>query len=185
MATSSRTSQVASRYAGSLYELAAEAKAVSKVEESLDAFEKMISGSDDLQRLIESPVFSADEQTAAINGIVAKTKFHPLVINFLKVVAGNRRLFSVPSIITAFRDIAAQERGEVSADVTTAQALTPAQTKDLKDTLKGVAGKDVTLNVTVDPSILGGLIVKMGSRQIDTSLKTKLSSLKISLKEVG
>ncbi len=185
MATSSRTSQVALRYAGSLYELASEAKAVAKVEASLDQFEKMIASSKDLQRLIESPVFSGDEQTAAINGITAKAKFHPLVSNFLKVVAGNRRLFAVPSIISAFRDIASDARGEVSADVTVAAILSAAQEKELKATLKSVAGKDVTLNVSVDPSILGGLIVKMGSRQIDTSLKTKLSSLKISLKEVG
>ncbi len=185
MATLSRTSQVASRYAGSLYELAVDAKAVAAVEKSLGEIETMISSSADLQRLIESPVFSADEQTAAISAIVMKAKLHPLVSNFLKVVAGNRRLFAVPTIISAFRDIAAEGRGEVSADVTVSQALTAAQTKELKATLKSVAGKDVTLNVSVDPSILGGLIVKMGSRQIDTSLKTKLSSLKISLKEVG
>lgn len=185
MATSSPTSQVAARYAGSLYELAVEAKAAAKVEESLNAFEAMISDSTDMKRLIESPVFSSDEQLAAIKGITAKTDFHPLVENFLKVVAGNRRLFAIPSIIKAFREIAADGRGEVTADVTVAGALTAAQEKELKATLKDVAGKDVTLNVTVDPSILGGLIVKIGSRQIDTSLKTKLSSLKISLKEVG
>lgn len=185
MATLSRTSQVASRYAGSLYELAVSAKAVTPVEKSLADFESMIAMSADLQRLIESPVFSADDQSAAINALVAKAKLHPLVTNFLKVVAGNRRLFAIPSIINAFRDIAAEGRGEVTADVTVAKALSAAQTKELKATLKSVAGKDVTLNVIVDASILGGLIVKMGSRQIDTSLKTKLSSLKISLKEVG
>ena len=185
MATLSRTSQVASRYAGSLYELAVNAKAVAPVEKSLGEFESMIAKSADLQRLIESPVFSADDQSAAINALVAKAKLHPLVTNLLKVVAGNRRLFAIPSIIIAFREIAAEGRGEVTADVTVAKALSAAQTKELKATLKSVAGKDVTLNVTVDPSILGGLIVKMGSRQIDTSLQTKLSSLKISLKEVG
>jgi F-type H+-transporting ATPase subunit delta len=185
VATLSRTSQVASRYAGSLYELAVSAKAVTPVEKSLADFESMIAMSADLQRLIESPVFSADDQSAAINALVAKAKLHPLVTNFLKVVAGNRRLFAIPSIINAFRDIAAEGRGEVTADVTVAKALSAAQTKELKATLKSVAGKDVTLNVIVDASILGGLIVKMGSRQIDTSLKTKLSSLKISLKEVG
>lgn len=185
MATSSRTSQVASRYAGSLYELAVDAESVAKIEASIDAFEEMILSSEDLQRLIESPVFSGDQQVAAINGITAKAKFEPLFTNFLKVVAANRRLFAVPSIMQAFREFAAEGRGEVNADVTVAAELTAAQTKELKDTLKGVAGKDVTLNINVDPSILGGLIVKMGSRQIDSSLKTKLSSLKISLKEVG
>ncbi|KAG1651769.1 ATP synthase subunit alpha [Nymphon striatum] len=174
---------VASRYAGSLYELAVSAKAVAPVEKSLGQFESMISKSKDLQRLIESPVFSSDDQTAAINALVDKAKLHPLVKNTLKVVAGNRRLFAIPSIISAYRDIAAEGRGEVSADVTVAKALSAAQTKELKATLKSVAGKNVTLNIIVDASILGGLIVKMGSRQIDTSLKTKLSSLKISLKE--
>lgn len=91
----------------------------------------------------------------------------------------------LPGIIAAFRKIAAEHRGEISADVISAHELTLAQQNELKATLKGVAGKDVTINVTVDPSILGGLIVKMGSRQIDTSLRTKLSSLKLALKEVG
>jgi F-type H+-transporting ATPase subunit delta len=91
----------------------------------------------------------------------------------------------LPGIIAAFREIAAEHRGEISADVISAHALAAAQQNELKATLKGVAGKDVTINVTVDPSILGGLIVKMGSRQIDTSLRTKLSSLKLALKEVG
>lgn len=185
MASSSRTSTVASRYALSLFELAAEAKAIDKVEASLGAVETMLNGSADLRRLVESPVFSSDQQSAAISAIVDKAKLHPLVSNFLKVVAGNRRLFAIPAMIQAFRDHAADARGEVTADVTVASALSAEQAKELKATLKQVAGKDVAINVTVDPSILGGLIVKMGSRQIDTSLKTKLSSLKLSLKEVG
>ena len=132
-----------------------------------------------------SPVFSTDDQVKAIGAIAAKGKLGVLVSNFLKVAAGNRRLFAIPGMITAFRRIAAEHRGETSAEVTSAHALTPAQEKELKDTLKGVAGKDVAFTVAVDPSLLGGLIVKMGSRQIDTSLRTKLSSLKLSLKEVG
>ena len=105
--------------------------------------------------------------------------------NFLRVVADNRRLFAVPAMIKAFRKIAAEARGETAAEVTSAHALSPAQEAELKAALKGVAGKDVAIAVTVDPSLLGGLVVKMGSRQIDTSLKTKLASLKLALKEVG
>ena len=105
--------------------------------------------------------------------------------NFLKVVASNRRLFAVPGMIKAYRVIAARARGEITADVTSAHALTAAQENELKAALKGVTGKDVAVAVTVDPSILGGLIVKVGSRQIDTSLRTKLSTLKLALKEVG
>lgn len=184
MATSS-TSAVAIRYAQSLFDLASEAKAIDKVEASLSAFQSLVGESDDLKRFIESPVFSADEQSAAIDSILAKARAHPLVANFLKVVAGNRRLFAVPSMITAFKAIAADARGEASADVVSARDLNATQTKQLQATLKEVAGKDVAINLTVDPSILGGLIVKMGSKQIDTSLKTKLSTLKLALKEVG
>ena len=108
-----------------------------------------------------------------------------LLANFLKVVARNRRLFALPGMIKAFRIIAAKQRGEISAEVTSAHALDAAQETELKAALKSVTGKDVAVNVTVDASILGGLIVKVGSRQIDTSLRTKLSTLKLALKEVG
>ncbi|PSH66656.1 F0F1 ATP synthase subunit delta [Phyllobacterium brassicacearum] len=183
--TSSLISGVAQRYAGSLFGLALEAKSLAEVEQNLDAFEALINGSADLKRLIQSPVFSSDDQVKAISAILNKAKIGGLVGNFLRVVAQNRRLFSVPAMIQSFRQIAANHRGEVTADVTSAHALTAAQETELKATLKSVAGKDVTINVTVDPSILGGLIVKLGSRQIDTSLRTKLSSLKLVLKEVG
>ena len=183
--SSSPISGVAERYAGSLYELAAQANAVSQVEADLGRFEELLAGSEDLTRMIRSPVFSSDEQFKAISAITAKSKIGGLLGNFLRVVAKNRRLFAVPAMIKAFRQIAAAERGEVSAEVTSAHALTPAQEKELKTALKGVAGKDVSIAVTVDPSLLGGLIVKIGSRQIDTSLKTKLNSLKLALKEVG
>ncbi len=183
--STSLISGVAQRYAGSLYELAEQSKSVSKVEKELDRFEKLIDGSDDLKRLITSPVFSADDQLHAVSAIADKSKIVGLTGNFLRVVARNRRLFAIPGMIKAFRQVAAQARGEMAAEVTSAHALTAAQTKELAATLKGVAGKDVAINVTVDVSLLGGMIVKMGSRQIDTSLKTKLNSLKLALKEVG
>ncbi len=183
--SSSPVSGVAERYAASLHDLAAEAKSVDKVEADLGRFETLLSGSDDLDRLIKSPVFSADDQFKAISAILAKAGITGLVGNFLKVVAKNRRLFAVPSMITAFRRIAAEARGEVAAEVTSAHALTAAQQTELKAALKGVAGKDVAISVTVDPSLLGGLVVRLGSRQIDTSLRTKLNSLKLALKEVG
>ncbi len=183
--SSSLISGVAQRYAGSLFELALDANSVAAVENDLGRFEALLAESDDLKRLISSPVFSAEEQLHAIGAVADKAGITGLVGNFLRVVAQNRRLFSLPGIIAAFRAITAEHRGEISADVISAHALTAAQQNELKATLKGVAGKDVAINVTVDPSILGGLIVKMGSRQIDTSLRTKLSSLKLALKEVG
>lgn len=183
--STSPISGVAERYAGSLFELAAQSNAIAAVERDLASFETMLEGSEDLQRLIKSPVFSADDQFRAISSIADKAGIAGLTGNFLRVVARNRRLFAVPAMIKAFRRIAAEHRGEVSAEVTSAHALTPAQMTELKAALKGVAGKDVTLTVTVDPSLLGGLVVRIGSRQIDTSLKTKLNSLKLALKEVG
>lgn len=183
--STSSNSGVAERYAGSLFELAAQSNAVAAVERDLASFEKMLEGSEDLQRLIKSPVFSADEQFKAIAAIADTAGIKGLTGNFLRVVAKNRRLFAVPAMIRAFRRIAAEQRGEVSAEVTSAHALTSAQMTELKASLTSVAGKDVTLSVTVDPSLLGGLVVRIGSRQIDTSLKTKLNSLKLALKEVG
>lgn len=186
MAKSGSTiSGVAERYAGSLFELAVESGAVAAVEHDLAAFEAMLAESDDLKRLISSPVFSADEQSRAVSAIVERASFGALTANFLRVVAQNRRLFAVPGMIRAFRAIAAEHRGEVSAEVTSAHALTPAQTTELKAALKAVAGKDVTISVTVEPALLGGMVVRLGSRQIDTSLRTKLNSLKLALKEVG
>ncbi len=183
--SNSPISGVAERYAGSLFELAAQSNAVAEVERNLERFEELLNGSSDLDRLIKSPVFSAEDQLKAISAIADKAKIGGLVGNFLRVVAKNRRLFAVPGMIRAFRRIAAEQRGEIAAEVTSAHALTPAQETELKATLKSVANKDVSIAVTVDPSLLGGLIVKMGSRQIDTSLKTKLNSLKLALKEVG
>ncbi|RVC83261.1 F0F1 ATP synthase subunit delta [Mesorhizobium sp. M4A.F.Ca.ET.022.05.2.1] len=183
--SSSPISAVAERYAGSLFELALQANSVAQVEADLTSFEALLEGSADLSRLINSPVFSSEDQAKAIAAIVAKAKLGGLAGNFLRVVAKNRRLFAVPGMIKAFRRIAADHRGEASAEVTSAHALTAAQQTELKAALKGVAGKDVAITVTVDPSLLGGLVVKMGSRQIDTSLKTKLNSLKLALKEVG
>ena len=178
-------SGVAERYASSLFDLALEAGSVEAAGADLTRVQALIDGSEDLKRLIVSPVFSADDQFKAISAIVAKAGISGIVGNFLKVVARNRRLFALPGMIKAFRLIAARHRGEISADVTSAHALTAAQETELKAALKSVTGKDVTVNVTVDPSILGGLIVKVGSRQIDTSLRTKLSTLKLALKEVG
>jgi F-type H+-transporting ATPase subunit delta len=183
--SSSPVSGVAERYAASLHDLAAEAKAVPQVEADLGRFEDLLSGSEDLVRLIRSPVFSSDDQLKAISAILDKANIGGLVGNFLRVVAKNRRLFAVPAMIKAFRRIAAEQRGEVAAEVTSAHALTPAQEAELKAALREVAGKDVSFAVAVDPSLLGGLVVKIGSRQIDTSLRTKLNSLKLALKEVG
>jgi F-type H+-transporting ATPase subunit delta len=182
--SASPISGVAARYAGSLFDLALQAKSIVQVETDLKSLGSMIKSSGELSRTISSPVISSAEQMGSIGAIATKAKFSALVTNFLRLVAKNRRLSALPSMIAAFSNLAAAHRGETSAEVTSAHALSAAQRKDLAATLKGVAGKDVSFDVTVDPSLLGGLIVKMGSRQIDTSLRTKLSSLKSTLKEV-
>jgi len=179
------SSGVAARYATALFDLGVEEKSLDKIEAELSEFTNILSDSTDLQRLVKSPVFSADEQLGALSKIFDKAGFTGSGANLIKVAAKNRRLFAVPGMISAFHRLAAAHRGEVSADVVSAQKLDKTQIDDLKKALKESLGKDVTLNVRVDPSILGGLTVKVGSKMIDTSLRTKLNSLKIALKEVG
>ena len=186
MAESSvQSSGVAGRYANALFELANDARSVKAVETDLDRFSRLLAESPDLLRLVRSPVFSSDEQLRAITIVLEKDQIEGLVANFIKVAAANRRLFVVPAIIAVFKRMAAAARGEVSAEVTSAAPLTDGQTAELKAALKASLGKDVTLVPQVDPSLIGGLIVKVGSRMIDGSLRTKLNSLKLAMKEVG
>jgi F-type H+-transporting ATPase subunit delta len=178
-------SGIAERYASALFALALEGKAIGKVLQDLDVFAGMIDQSADLQRLISSPVFSANEQAGAIAALALKAKITGLTANFLGLVAKNRRLFVISGMIKAFRNLVADHRGEVTADVTSASALTPAQVKSLKTILDSAVGKKVQIAQNVDPAILGGMIVKVGSRMIDTTIRTKLDNLKIAMKEVG
>lgn len=179
------TSGVTERYASALFELALSEKKIPAVEKDLERFDALMAGSEDLSRLVVSPVFSADDQLRAVDAILTKAKITGLVGNFVRVVTQNRRLFAMQGMLRAFRKMVAEHKGEVTADVTVAKALSAAQTKNLKSALKKVVGKDVAVNASVDPSILGGMIVKVGSRQIDTSIRNRLSSLRLALKEVG
>lgn len=183
--SASTVSGVTERYASALFELAVSEKKIDATEKDLARFDALLNGSEDLMRLVRSPVFSADDQLAAIDGILSKAKIGGLAGNFIRVVARNRRLFTMPGMLSAFRRLAAAHRGEASAEVTVAAPLSATQKKELKAALKSVVGKEVAIDESVDPSLLGGMVVKIGSRQIDTSLKTKLSSLKLALKEVG
>ena len=173
------------RYATALFELAAEAKSTDKVGEDLNAFQAILDGSDDLQRLVSSPVFGAEEQLGAIDAILAKAKIGGLAANFIRLAAKNRRLFAVSDMISAYRALVAEARGEMTAEVTSADKLSAAQVTKLKSALKAVVGRDVQLATKVDAGILGGLIVKVGSRMVDSSLRTKLQNLKTSMKGVG
>jgi F-type H+-transporting ATPase subunit delta len=169
---------MAGRYAGALFELAASQNATAAVEADLNTFDQMLTDSEDLTRLVRSPVISAHEQAKALSAILKKAGAGELTQNFFSVLAQNRRLFAAGDIIRTFRSLAAKARGEVTAEVTSAVALSDTQVAELKKTLKASVCKDVTLAAKVDPSLLGGLVVKLGSRMIDSSLKSKLAGLK-------
>ncbi len=177
-------SGVAGRYARALFELAESAKASEATLGELEIFARALHESSDLQRLVTSPLFSSEAQLAALQALLPKFGIGALAGNFLKLLARNRRLFIVESAIASFRALLAQKRGTTVADVVLAEPLNDARASALKAAISQALGKDVTLNTRIDPSLIGGLTVKVGSRMIDTSLKTKLSQLKIALKEV-
>jgi len=177
--------QIARPYAAALFDLSQSEGSVDAVESGLVEIQKLSAESDDFRRFLRSPVISADLKSSAAEAILSKAKLNPTVTNFVKVVARNGRLFALPAIIKAFQQLAAEGRGEVTADVTSAAPLSSAQLKSLADTLKQKIGKTVTLTEHVDPSLIGGLQVKVGSQMIDSSLKTKLTAMKIAMKEVG
>ena len=177
-------SGMAGRYATALFELALDGKSVDAVKSDLERFSALIGESPDLARLVRSPVFGAEEQTKALGAVLAKAGISGLTANFLLFVASNRRLFAVRDMIRDFRKLVAQWRGEVSADVTTAEALSATNLEALTGALKSVTGgKAVDLHVKVDPTIIGGLVVKVGSRMVDSSLRTKLNAIKHAMKE--
>jgi F-type H+-transporting ATPase subunit delta len=178
-------SGVSGRYATALFELARDEKSIDAVKADLGKFDAMLSESADLKRLVRSPVFAADAQLKALSAVLDKAGISGVAANFLKVLTNNRRLFAVSDVIRAFGALVAKYKGEASAEVTVAEPLSDKNLDALKAALKQVSGKDVTLNVKVDPSIIGGLVVKLGSRMVDSSLRTKLNSIKHAMKEAG
>ncbi len=184
-AQNSVLTQIARPYASALFELAEAETKVNTVEAELDAVNRLVGESDDFSRFLRSPVIVADAKAQAMDAILSKIGADALVANFVRLVARNGRLFALPAIIAEFRALAAKARGEVTAEVTSAAPLTEAQVHQLAETLKGKLGKTVALNQHVDPSLIGGLQVKVGSQMIDSSLKTKLTAIKIAMKEVG
>jgi F-type H+-transporting ATPase subunit delta len=178
-------SGVSGRYATALFELARDQKSVDSIKADLDRFEAMLADSADLRRLVRSPVFAAEAQLRALSAVLDQTGISGISANFLKVLTANRRLFAVGDVIRAFRALVAKFKGEATADVTVAETLNDKNLDALKTALKTVTGKDVALNVKVDPSIIGGLVVKLGSRMVDSSLRTKLNSIKHAMKEAG
>jgi len=176
---------IARPYASALFDLAQSEGSTAAIEQGLDSISALINESADFSRFLRSPVIGGEAKAVAADAILAKAKVNPTVANLVKVIARNGRLFALPEVISAFKALAAEARGEVTADVTSATPLSPDQLSILASTLKNKIGKTVKLIEHVDPSLIGGLVVKVGSQMIDSSLKTKLTAMKIAMKEVG
>jgi F-type H+-transporting ATPase subunit delta len=176
-------SGVAGRYATALFDLARDANSIDSVLADLGRFDALIGESADLARLVRSPVFSADEQLNALSSVLDRAGIGGLAAQFLKLVTRNRRLFAVQDMARAFRNLVAEHRGETTAEVTVAEAIRDDHVAALRNALKAISGKDVDLKIKVDPAIIGGLVVKLGSRMVDSSLRTKLNSIKHAMKE--
>jgi F-type H+-transporting ATPase subunit delta len=183
--SASLTSGVAGRYATALFEIARDGKLLDEVERDLREIEAIHADSADFRELLASPVHSREEQGRAIAAIAVAMGLGPTVTSTLGLMAKNRRLFVVPGLIEQVKGLIAAERGEVTAEVTTAKALTRTQAEELAATLKKSVGKEVRIESTVDESLIGGMVVKVGSLMIDSSIRSKLAQLQNVMKEVG
>ena len=183
---SSSLAGFASRYATALFELADDKGAVDAVAKDLAVIKDMIAESDDLERVVSSPAISRDDQNKAMTAVLEKAGAHELVIKFIGLVASNGRLFALSQIIEIFLAELAQRRGEVSAEVVSAVPLDAKLENEVKKAVSSVAGSDkISLSMRVDETLIGGLVVRIGSRMIDTSIKTKLNRLEMTMKGVG
>ncbi len=176
---------IAARYATALFDLAQEEGALGPLESDVGALEAALAESADLRDLITSPIYGRDVSAMAIGKVADAMKLSPITGNTLRLMATKRRLFVLPALLVSLRAKIADHKGEISAEVTSAKALTKAQSDKLSKVLKAATGRDVTLKSTVDESLIGGLVVKVGSTMIDTSIKAKLNALQNTMKEVG
>jgi F-type H+-transporting ATPase subunit delta len=179
---------VAGRYATAVFELAQEGKGLKALEKDVDALDAALSASADLRDLISSPIYSREDQAGAVSAIASRMGLGQTLASTLGLMAANRRLFVLPQLLAALRALIAEAKGEVTAEVWSAQPLTSAQSSSLVAALKQTVGKDakdIKLKAAVDESLIGGLVVKVGSKMIDTSVRSKLASLQNAMKEVG
>jgi len=184
-ADSTRASGLAGRYAAALFELADDKKELDPVAADLRGLREILGGSEDLQRLIRSPLYSREQQGQALTAILAKSGAGDLARRFVLTVAQNRRLFALPQMIDAFLAELARRRGEVTAEVTSAAPLSDTQRGALDKVLRKEYGDKVQMDLEVDESLIGGLVVRIGSRMIDGSLKSKLRKLEFAMKGIG
>lgn len=183
--TASISASIAARYASALFDLARDDNKLEALETDADTLGAALEDSADFRELISSPVYSRADQQAGMEAVAKKMGLASLTANTLSLMASNRRLFALPQLVAALKDMIADEKGEVTAEVTSAKALTATQQKNLADALKKKVGKDVKLEMNVDEALIGGLVVKLGSQMIDSSIRSKLSSLQNAMKEVG
>lgn len=176
---------IAARYATAIFELAKEDKSIAALESDLDGLTAAIDDSADFRELLNSPVYSREQQADAMKALSAKMGLSASVANAMGLMASKRRLFALPQLIEALRAMIAEDKGEVTAEVTSTKALTAAQQKELAASLKATVGKDVKINAAVDETLIGGLVVKVGSKMVDTSIRSKLAALQNTMKEVG
>lgn len=181
----SQSQGLAARYALALYALADEEKVLDPVAADLTALRQLLVESEDFVRLIRSPVLSRSDQSRGVSAVAEKAGAQALTTKFLGVLASNRRLFALPDMIDAFLTELARRRGEVAAEVTSAVALSDDEVQAVTDALRKVVGQKVSVNVAVDPTLIGGLIVRVGSRMLDSSIRTKLQRLQLAMKGIG
>ena len=179
------SSGIAARYAQAVFELAKDQSELKDLEKNVNDLGEALAASEDLRNLVTSPVYTRDEMGSAIVEIAKKMGLLPVVANTLGLMATKRRLFVVPAMLTTLRALIAEHNGEVTAEVTSAKALTKTQQDKLVKVLKAQTGKDVKIEAAVDETLIGGLVVKVGSKMIDTSIRSKLNSLTNVMKEVG
>jgi F-type H+-transporting ATPase subunit delta len=173
---------LAGRYALAVFELAQEERAVEAVARDFSTLKQLMGESPELTRLIRAPVFSREEQAAGMNGVLHRMEASALTRRFILLLASKRRLFALADIIRAYNSLVAKQKGEMSAQVTSARLLSDNETAELKDILRSKLSREVQLETRVDPALLGGLIVKIGSRMIDSSLRTKLNGIRTAMR---
>ena len=178
-------SGISGRYASALFDLAREQGALDDVARDLASIDGMISDSADLARLVRSPVISREEQGRAMAAVMEAAEIGGLVSRFVGLVAQNRRLFALRDMVTAYRKLLSDHRGEATARVTSARPLSDEQVARIKSQLAGIVDQEISLSSDVDESLLGGLVVRIGSRMVDSSLRTKLEKIQTAMKEVG
>jgi F-type H+-transporting ATPase subunit delta len=182
VADEAQLSGIAGRYALAVFELALETKSIDTVERDFAALKAMLAESADLARLVGAPVFSRDEQAKGMRALLDAAGAAPLTTKFVLLLCAKRRLFLLPDAIRDFASLVARQRGEISAEVTSAHALNDAQADELKRVLKAKLQREPQLIARVDPTLLGGLVVKVGSRMVDSSLRAKLNALRTAMR---